>query len=670
MPMKRFLFSSLLVLSCLTGLGTRMWAAQGDDTANLLYQQLATARNSSDSIRILYDIFDVLPVKERVEVGEQIYRKAGRSGKKADQIDILRLMSLCFEDDASLKKIEEEMKSLPPSKQREENILYVKMRRVMLRAKRLPEAERQKEIVRLLNRFDSGQESEGIYKILDLYALVEYMRNDASGDMLNEYLDRLIEMVNAPDFDLYAVKNNVYSEASEIYADAGDYEKAISVNRKEKEMLDKIEKSYREKGRNFRNFDMSRYLYYRRMLRFAKGLNPAEVEKYYREAMKIADSNETIKKEIEENPRITAYYYMAIGDYNSALPILKKLTKIHHRLPVNKEILEMLILAADKTGDDKTKMESLEKYNLLLQQINERKTAEKARELQIKYDLQDLKNRNKILEIEKRDEEIESTKSIMVFVTCAFVVIFMILLVLLYNWSRYKRNTHRLGQVVDNIHHERHRLRNSLYAQIHDDGVAERYPGKIWEKRMKEAKESRRNATIFMTESIVNDLLYISAAGHQDMMKYLRYETVDTLLRHVETNAKELPAYNRKLSLIFPENDYKIFTDTECLSNLLIHMAGVAMSYAPESKIGLECERLDSKYVGFIITIYGIGAAEKEGPQLFRNIPMSDIMLHHEDSGLYLCRMISLLLQCEFKPVLNYTEGARYVLRVPVKMSE
>ena len=646
------------------------FAETSQETAALVRQGLSTVSTRSDSIRILYDVFDLLPRKDRIEVGRELYNVARRDGNIGVQLDICRLLSVCFDDDKNLKMIQDEVESLPPSQERDETILFLEMRRISQKARNLSEEDRQKEIVKVINEYQDHKSHDKNHEILELYTLVEFLRNDASGDMLKEYLEGLYNMVSAPEVELYAVENIVYSEAANIYSDAGDYEKAIAANKKMLEVIDNLEKEYQEKGRSYRNYDVSRYVAYRRMLRNAKGLKPGESEKYYRMAMQLAENNADVRHDVETNPRIHAYYYMAIGDYNSALPYLKEVSKRYNTLPTSKQFLEMLILASEKTGDRATHEAALEKYVSILQELAELKAAEKSRELQIRYDLQDLKARNRILEVENKEKEIENARRIMVFVTVAFVILFLALVVMLFNWARYRRNASRMGKVVDNMHNERHRLRNSLYSDGYDlDPMAQEDEREAhrWERRMKLAGESRRDATIFMTESIVNDLLYIAASGHGRLLKYMRHESLHSILRQVETHARENEP-DAELLVRSPEEDYKIYADTECLVNLLGHMFGVAANYSPISKVEIECKRSGQGHVEFVITIYGVGAAAKEGPQVFHNMPVSNILLNHQDSGLYICRMISMLLQCVFRPDMTYKEGARYTLRVPEKL--
>lgn len=669
--MKKFkaIFSTLFLLTVCFNLSAQNAREQALITKTL--GEVSASKNASDSIKALFNLYDISPKKNRAQIARQIYGLAKKTGNTDVRIDILRLLSTNFEEDQPLSLIEKELNSIPQSSTRDQAVLFVKMRRLMYKARKLSEDERQKEIIKILKSFHSHKSGDLLQQILDLYTVVLYLRNDATGDMLKEYVDKLIELANSPEITLNAIKNLVYSEATNIYSDAEDYNKAVATNRTLLNVINQLEKEYNQKGRPYKNFEVSKYLIYRRMLRNAKGLQPGEAQQFYNMALQLAEQSSDIKLDMDKNPRIHAYYYMAIGDYNSALPVLKEVTSQSNTLPTSKRFIEMLIEAADKTGDDKTRLEAMTKYISLLNQLSNLKAAEKSRELQISYDLRDLKERNEKLETENKEQVVSSERNIMSFVSVAFVIIFIVLLCMLYNWGRYRRNTSRMGQVVDNLHHERHRLRDNLYKDNYDiDPLAreEKYNELVWEKRIKERGMNLGDATIFMTESIVNDLLYIAWVGHKNLLQFIVTTGADAIMRNAETKAGERINKNVELSIEYPENDIEFETDADCLSTLFGHIFVVCTNFKPTSKVTMSCEKKDDGNIDFTITLEGAPPASAEGVQIFKDMPISDILLTYENSGLYICRMIALLLQCELIPDKTYEAGARYILRVPLKI--
>ena len=663
-----FLLIALLII-CNTNFKLRSETSPAE--AAKIREQLSKVKSPNDSIKLLYDVYDNLPKKEKAQVAKKIYEIATRTGNTPIRLDILRLTSVIYDDDKTLNQIIAEVKKIPASQEQKEVIEYIKMRMISSRSKSLSEKDRQREIVKILHGLEKNKGNDNLRDILDLYTLVEFMRNDASGDMIKKYLDRLQEMIDRPDIKAFYLKNLVYSEIASVYSDVGDHQKAIAANKKALEMVGKLEQSYRDSGRTYSSYDISRYVIYRRMLRNAAGLQPGEAQNYYDMAMQLAKVNSDVKEDIEENPRLTAYYLMATEKYKAAIPVLKEALEQPQSIPIRKQLLEMLILASEKTGDNATRMDALVQYTDLLKELNELQAAEKSRELQIKYDLKDLKNRNHVLEVENKEQEIDSERSIMTFVTVAFVIIFIILIFMLINWGRYKKNTSRMGRVVDNMHNERYNLRETLYNDKYDLdplAVKEVSNNLQWEKRMKLRGEKRGDATIFMTESIVNDLLYIAWVGHKNLIRHLVDTSADKLMHNAESRAQEKIKDFAPLTVEYPEKDFNIHTDAECLEALLAHLFLESTSYEGTINVTCSAKVHDEKNFDLVITLMGIPPASSEGIQIFKDMPISDILLNHKNSGLYVCRMISMLMQCELIPDKTYKDGARYILRIPITM--
>lgn len=639
------------------------------DTSSKLRISLANAKTPRDSIKILYDIFDVVPRNQEVAIGRQIYDIAKRIGDNSTCLDICRQLTACFRDDRSLAEIEKEVSRIPESQEQKETHLFLRMKRLSYSSSNKSETDRQKEIIRILAEEDKGKTKSPTQRLLDLFTLVEFLRNDASGDMLKEYLDRLIMLATSSHFKLYAIPNIVYAEAANVYADAGEAEKSVEADRKLLQIIDGLENKYHSNGRIYRNFDISRYVCYRRMIRNYEALRPGELKTLYDKCMNLRAKSHDVRNDMDTHPRFYAYYYTASGDYNAALPYLKQLLEKDLSLPLRKLVLEHTVSVAEKTGDDETRVKALEEYSTILEELNRLKASERYRELQIKYDVQDLKTRNAELELTNKNEEILSARRLMTFVAVLFVILFIILVLFLHYWGKFKRNASRMGEVVDSIHMERERLRQSLYYDYAE------MPGYLapelnidgWRERMRKKGIKWDMVSLFMTKSIVNDLLFIAASGHSDLMKYIQETSVDSLLRRVEVLAREGDYPDNGISVEYLDDDFKITTDPECLSILINHIFDTAIHCIPDSTIELSCRKTSENYVDFIITTIGVNGASPEDPQIFNNFITVRRILHRKGSGFFICRLIWLLLNSEIIPDKEYKNGSRYYLRVPVK---
>ena len=107
------------------------------DTSSKLRISLANAKTPRDSIKILYDIFDVVPRNQEVAIGRQI--------------------TACFRDDRSLAEIEKEVSLIPESQEQKETHLFLRMKRLSYSSSNKSETDRQKEIIRILAEEDKGK---------------------------------------------------------------------------------------------------------------------------------------------------------------------------------------------------------------------------------------------------------------------------------------------------------------------------------------------------------------------------------------------------------------------------------------------------------------------------------------------------------------------------------
>ena len=470
--MKRTFLKLVAVLICaLAGIPPAQAHPQ-HETAAQLRARLASATSPRDSIRMLYDILDVLPLKEQPRVAMSIDSIAERIGDNATRLDLARIMAAIYIEDSDLARVEARVLKIPESKEQKETMLFVKLKRLSASNRHKSEEERQKEIIRILSEDVDKKGKTPADQLLDLFSLVEYLRNDASGDMLKEYLDRLSVLASSPYFKINTISLYVQSEAARIYSDADDADKAVAADHKVLQNIAGLEKCYADRGRHYRNYNVSKLHSYMRLLRNYEALRPGEVAEINAKVMDMAARNIDVSNELQQRPDYKAYYAVATGDYPTAISLLRQMLAEDRPLAVRKQLLEALVKASEATGDDKTKIEALTEYTAILEQLNKLKAAERYRELQIRYDVQDLKNRNSQLELENRNDEILSARRIMTFVIVAFALMFLILIISLYHWGRFRKNSSTMGEVVDNMRH----LRPPRLRGAHGTGDMEQTP--------------------------------------------------------------------------------------------------------------------------------------------------------------------------------------------------
>ena len=668
--MKTILLTIVCMMICVLSPSFGARADSRQNTAAHVRGQLAAARTQADSIKILYNVLDLLPRKEQPAVARVMDAIALRAGDYDTRLDLARQITACYNDDDSLARIEARVAAFPASQNQKETMLFLKMKRITVRTRSMTEADCQADIVRILSETEDEKQKSPSDQLLDFFTIVEHLRNIGSGDMLKKYLDRLDALAASTHFSLYAISNLIQSEAANIYTDAGDARHGVEADRKLQQIIDGLEKKYAGMGRRYRNYDVSRYVSLRRMMRNYKGLSRSEIDSVHSEVMKLAATSSDVRDDVEKLPKYRAFHAMATGDYATAIPLLKQILAQTQRPAIRKQLIEFLIDAAENVGDNATKIEALKQYTAILEEFNDLKAAERYRELQIKYDVQDLKTRNTELELENRNEEVRSARRIMTFVIFAFVLLFIILVMSLYHWGRFKKNSSSMGDVVDNVHGERERLKDEMFDLDTTDPLAfeERMESETWSKRLRRRGARWNNISLFMTRSIVNDLLYISCIGHNSMARHIEKTSLGHLLSEAGAAARDDSDSPSNVVVRHPDEEITVVTDRECLAALIENIFDLSVKYSPSHTVDISL-RPAERYVDLLITTVGVRAASPDDPQLFDDFSLAKRLLRRKGAGLFICRLISMLLQCRFIPDTTFDGGCRYIFRIPRQLS-
>lgn len=646
----------------------------GEQISNLR-KDMKGVRTQLDSIKILYNILDLTKRNEKPNVIHEMYPVAMRMNNDDLRLDLCRQVAIYLDNPNHISKVLDEVKKIKSSEAQKETETFLKMRRLSINSREFSEEQRQREIAKIINRFETHHDGDKYEQILDLFALVEFLRNDSQGELLTLYVNRLGELAYNSGFKLDAVPNLVFSEMAVIYSDTENYNKAVEADRHLLSIIADLEKKYIDMGRVYRKYNINRYVCYRRMLRNYPALSPGEAEKLYDECKRLSELGPTIKEDFTETSRVQAPYYMAIGNYKAAIPHLKNLFDDETSIVYQRQTLKRLIEAAEKTGDDETKLFALSKYNDILQKFNELKADERYKELQIKYDVKQLNERNSALEIENHKAEIDSARRMMTFVSVAFVIICLVLVIMLFNWGKSKKVTQTFKSFVHNLNEERNRIRQNVYydadhtldplADIDDESE------KNWERRFsRESKKGLTGALKFMTETIINDLMHISLVGKAERLRFLHNVSIDSAMRESYDKTPEQEK-TRKVKIKYPENDYTVKTDRDCLTDLFAHVFSTMIKHSSENAhIELECKGIKDHKLYFYFTLNEKVFGLHDGPRLFDMLVNFDDMQNQTKNGMYICRMITMLIYCTLRSDDTYTGGYRYIFSMPADLSK
>lgn len=397
-----------------------------------LQRELPKAKTASDSLPILYDLYDLSNRPRQKAMAWEIYHVAERAGDNEAIMDMLRQLSdFNLRSDSVLKFLISRNARLPESETQKGTALFLAVKRAAHDVAFSSEADRQKKLTQMLARRD-GKKDDIFSDIEELYTLAIYLGSSSKGGMYKEYVKKLSEEINQLPPKALAIRNLFWTTSAIFYSKNLDYEQSLNADRELLKNLAELENRYTDKGRRFRNYDMVRYTSYRRMMGNYKALTLSEVDSLNNLALSLTRQNHDVLMEHESNPRGRVYWLMAHKEYAQAIPLIKKFLSSEiddNNNNFRLQMLKMLKEAAIATGDDATLLMALKEYNEQLEEYLRLNAEGTYRELQIRYDVNELKARNHQMEIQSRDFRLQTERRIiLVSVVAACILLFVVIL--------------------------------------------------------------------------------------------------------------------------------------------------------------------------------------------------------------------------------------------------
>lgn len=641
-----------------------------ESTKKSLRSQLAVSKNQMDSLRLLYDLFDLVQRKDKPEYGRKIYNLGVRMGNDEVRLDILRQLSqltgVMSNKDSAYRMLNEEVARIPRSRAQEETALFLRMRQVAEEARNCTQEQVQTKISQLIAEEEKAKKMPINYRVLRLFTIVEYLSNGVQGDLLDEYVKMLKERMTQADFELYALNNILLTESANIYTAVDNAEEAVAADRKVLKIIDNLEKQYKNANRQYRNYKPNRFIVYRRLLSNFKALTPEEIDEYYGLILEYVNEDPDVRDAETKRPLAKMYYAMANKDYTTAIPIIQKELEREVGLTKRRRLIGWLKECAIGTGDARLEVEALRQYNDLLLEREEANATAKFRELAIRTKVNELQAEKEHLKVEKQSEEIASHKKIMTFVIVCWAIFAVLLVIFVIYWAKFRAARIRIGNFVEKLSDEREYLKETQYW---DYDRKEPVKQAVGVTDLKQRRRKRKIAAMF--EYILNDLLYISSIGRSTRRKFIRPVSINQLVEEEAAHVKANLPGNISLKVELLEKDIEVRTDKECLEFVLRHIFKAARRVARGGEISLKVEEDKmTQGVRFVFANSSVSVADGSEEIMFDNFMSFDRLYKRPDPGLFLVRMSALLLNSDIHLDKHYDKGSSYVFTIQREMSE
>lgn len=667
-----------------------------------LLHELGKAKTPQDSIPILYHLYDLANRTDKSNYNNLIFYAAIHAHNNKVQLDIIRnTCNIYISSDSAMAICQSDAEEMPESYDQKETITFIKVNRISARVRTSSESEKQKMLQKLIGEYKQNKSADAYDNVLQLYTLCIYLGSTSQGELYTQYMEKLEnEIKHLPSEGSRVLSTLFYTQSAIIYTNNEEYAKAIAADKELLKIIEKLTEEYKSQGRIFRNYDISYYNCYRRMLSNYPALDREEVEYYYHRILELCKKNPIIQHDYHDTGRPLIYYLMSSQKYAEALPYLKKYINVPNNARFKRQFLKFLIETTKATGDNTTLLQATTEYNKILEEYNQLKAEEKYRELQILYDVNELKAQNAQLELEKRESEIKSNR---VLIRVTFIAISVLLSLLAiacwfyYRTKRLAKSLHRSKQklqeeqdtllktqealtiardqaesanrmktlFIQNMSHEIRTPLNAIVGFAHI--MTENTQGNKKEEMAGYSKIINANSELLLT--LVGDVLDIAKMETGEIKLNLQPCSLQSICKVAIGNVIHRAKAGVKMYFHTDvPQDITLLTDATRLEQVLINFLTNAAKFTNKGEIILSYS-LDNlkQQVIFSVTDTGTGIPTGKAEIIFERFEKLDTFAQGTGLGLHICRLIANMLRGKVMVDTSYTKGARFLFIHPIR---
>lgn len=669
-------------------------------------RQLVAAKTAADSITPLYNIYDLSNRNERKVVAPILYRTAAKLNNVKVQLDLLRSLSNTFSDnDTAMSRILAATKALPASAEQLESATYIEVLHTTARARISTEAEKQRMLVEYIKQFENFDSKSDMSdeelnaRILSLFNAVVYLSFTRYYELMQRSLADLEVLINRLPYQLLPLRNIFFSQAAMAYSEMDLPEKSIEADRELTSILNDQLKNYRKQGRPYREYNFDFYEINRRMLGNASVLSRAEIDRLYAEINELATPDSDIAADLHDNPRASAYYYMAIGDWKTAVPLLKKSLELTSNATQKRKLIRGLIEGARAIGDQATELQAARAYITMLEEYKSERSAERYGELQLVSEINNLRRDNLELELEKSKTRHARNRSIIIIsLIIVPILLFMIAgLFILYRRTRHltlrlaKSNTELKSErdnvvaakrdaedardraqkalntkteFINNMSHEIMTPLNAIadYSRLIADCISDD------KRRYLDQYAQLVDLNNDLVQRMVNDVLSLAEVDNMRMkVKPAPFDVNEICRIVVDTASRTLQP---GVKMIFAGSDREGImadTDIERVEQVLLNLLTNGAKFTSEGYVELDYTA-DDERITFTVTDTGIGVPPGREEKIFERFEKVGRDTQGAGLGLSVSRLVARLLHGDVYVDKTYKEqGSRFIFWIPLK---
>lgn len=661
-------------------------------TIDSLETELSRCSSQVDSMVILSGLFDLYPRTSRDSIGRILFGVAVRSDNSDFGLDIVRnLGNLHLRNDSLLDKYILDAKEFEPSVDREETITFLRMLRNSAKVRHAGEEEKDREFHRIMRRLNSSQPQDIYDQIVSLHAMCLYIADGSQGELLSKYLDKLGTMVDKLRPEAYSLRNCYYVQAALAYANNSEYEKSVHYDRLLLENIDAMEEGSVGRGRKYRDYDGNRYVLYTRLLANFPLLNSQEVEEYYSKAMRLVEEDELAGSTNAVSGLPQIYYSMYHKDYSHALELLKQYRDMPYNASKKEKLLKYTIECAEALDDKEALLEASREYNDVLEEVLNRRSREKYKELELVYDINETR-----AALAENSRIIARRAFVGAIVAASILLVLLIVVFLLFRHTRrlaanLRISNEALRRESDNLKESQaeltkardeaqtaSRFKSDFIKNMSSEVAVPLHTINEYTNLIIDCSEAGYNPYLKhfseliainseMLTTIMNDLLNLSEIDSKTLVVKKGRENLESLLEMAAGSVRHRVHSGVKLVVEKTGEEVSVTTDAHRLVQILVQLLKNAAKVTTEGEIKVSYSiDIDQRLMHIFVSDTGPGVSPENSEKIFGRFVKLDRTSQGAGIGLPIARHLAELMGGTLTVDTGYAGGARFELTLPM----
>jgi signal transduction histidine kinase len=691
--MKYLLLAFLMLASFQTARGIDKSAIQQG-----MLQRLHGNISYTEQVKVLHNLIDLSSSSsEMFRYTNILYQRARRHNDVDVQLEMIRYYAN-YPNVDTLNCYYQKARLLPVSNNQRETLVLLHYSIVLQNIRYQSDAVKMRTIENLMR--ERARSQSDLYGRIDvLLSLTVVMSAYAQSDMYKSYLEKLYTLIESlPADGRHALPSVYHVLASAYYSDKGMEKEDLQARTELINFMRRMEAYYNRQGRIYRQYDMSEYITLCSMLKDYSVLTRAQIENINNQIKVLASKNKDIFAAYNSPASIAlARYYIAIKQYDKAAPYIHAILQSHSP-SYYEECLKYHIETSKYFGNKDHLIDATLEYNKLLEAKNRKELADKSKELQIVYNVDNLTQQVTDLELQKKQEEIASSRRLMHIYLFSLIVVALFSAFISWLWYRSNKLTKSLKVSEKRLQNKQKDLQDMLekLAKARNDAeMANRMKTMFIQNMNHEIRtplnaivgfsqlladensgltaEEKRNYSMLVNDNsdllvtLVSDVLDIARMESGEMSYNITECSANNICNEAIENVKYRVQPGVRMYFDKPEADYLLKTDGQRVIQVLINYLTNACKYTREGEVKLSYSvNPSAKVIEFAVTDTGIGISADKAEVIFQRFEKLDPFVQGTGLGLHICKLISNALNGQVKLDTTYHGGSRFLFILPL----